>query len=302
MSAIAHDLTARPSSLRVWVSTLRLPTLPAAVSPVVVGTAVAWSDGVADLPVALAAAAGALFIQIGTNLFNDYADFKKGADTAERLGPARATSKGWLTPGQVMAATVLAFAVATAFGVYLLFAAGWPVVVIGVTSIVCGIAYTGGPKPLAYVGLGDVFVFIFFGLVAVMGTYFVQASTLSPTSFAAAVPIGLLTTAVLVVNNLRDRHTDAKSGKRTLAVRLGERFTRTQYAVLVVGAFVSVAVTAVLGIHGLGWLLVLACAPLAVMRIRALNRLDGGALNPELGHTAKLGLLFSMLLAVGALL
>ncbi|MEO1174801.1 MAG: 1,4-dihydroxy-2-naphthoate octaprenyltransferase, partial [Myxococcota bacterium] len=202
MSSVATT-AGTPSPARVWISTLRLPTLPAAVSPVVVGTAVAWSDEVANLPVATAAAAGALFIQIGTNLFNDYADFKKGADTEERLGPPRATSRGWLKPTEVLAATVLAFAIASAFGVYLLLAAGWPVIAIGVTSIFCGIAYTGGPRPLAYVGLGDVFVFIFFGLVAVMGTYFVQSQTLSYSSLAAAVPIGLLTTAVLVVNNLR---------------------------------------------------------------------------------------------------
>ncbi len=300
MTSIA--MNERPSTLKIWVSTLRLPTLPAAVSPVVVGTAVAWRDGVANLPVAIAAAAGALFIQIGTNLFNDYADFKKGADTEARLGPARATSRGWLSPTEVLVATIVAFAIATAFGIYLLAAAGWPVAVIGTASILCGLAYTGGPRPLAYVGLGDVFVFIFFGLVAVMGTYYVQAGAVGASAFAAAVPVGLLTTGVLVVNNLRDRHTDAKSQKRTLAVRFGERFTRAQYAVVLIGAYVSVLFTAVLGVHGWGWLLVFASMPVAFIRIRALNRLDGAALNPELGNTAKLGLLFSALLALGATL
>lgn len=300
MTAIATDV--QPSKLAVWLSTLRLPTLPAAVSPVVVGTAVAWHDGVAKLPVALAAAAGAVFIQIGTNLFNDYADFRQGADREDRLGPPRATSRGWLSPPEVLWATALAFAIATAFGVYLLVAAGWPVVVIGVASILCGLAYTGGPKPLAYVGLGDVFVFLFFGLVAVMGTYYVQSGAVSASAVAAAVPVGLLTTAVLVVNNLRDRHSDAASQKRTLAVRFGESFTRKQYAVLVVGAYLSVALTAALGVHGGEWLIVLASAPIAALRVRALNHLDGAALNPELGHTAKLGLLFSALLAVGATL
>ncbi|MEO0812037.1 MAG: 1,4-dihydroxy-2-naphthoate polyprenyltransferase [Myxococcota bacterium] len=292
----------RPSSVQVWLSTLRIPTLPAAVSPVVVGTAVAWRDGVSDFRIAFAAAMGALFIQIGTNLFNDYADFKKGADREDRLGPARATSKGWLTPRQVLAATVAAFAVATVFGCFLLFFAGWPVVVIGVASILCGIAYTGGPRPLAYVGLGDVFVFLFFGLVAVVGTYFVQSGTLSPSAFAAAVPIGLITTAVLVVNNLRDRFTDAQSNKRTLAVRFGERFTRIQYAVLIVGAYASVAITYLLGVHGAGWGWVILSLPLAVLRLRALQTLDGAALNPELGNTSKLGLLFGALLALGAVL
>lgn len=301
MTAVASHAEA-PSAARVWISTLRLPTLPAAVSPVMVGTAVAWKEQLADLPIAFAAAAGALFIQIGTNLFNDYADFKKGADTEDRLGPPRATSRGWLTPREVLVATVLTFAIASAFGVYLLLAAGWPVVIIGVASILCGLAYTGGPKPLAYVGLGDVFVFIFFGLVAVMGTYFVQAQTLSFSSLAAAVPIGLLTTAVLVVNNLRDRHTDKKSQKLTLAVRLGERFTRNQYAFLIVGAYVSVVVTTVLGVHGPQWLIVLASSPIALARLQAMKTLDGLALNPELGRTAQLGLIYSALLAVGAVL
>lgn len=294
--------TERPSALRVWISAVRIATLPTAVSPVVVGSAIAWKDGVFSLPIAAAAAGGALFIQIGTNLFNDYADFQKGADTERRVGPARACAKGWLSSTEILVATAGSFLVASILGVYLLVSAGWPVVAIGTASIAAAIAYTGGPYPLAYVGLGDVFVFIFFGLIAVMGTYFVQAETLTYSSLAAAVPVGLLATAVIVVNNLRDRHTDAEAKKRTLAVRFGARFSRRQYSVLIIGAYSSVAITTLIGVNGAGWLLTWASLPVAARQVSRLRSLDRSALNPELGRTAALGLMFSSLLSLGALL
>lgn len=302
MSTLATGVNTRPTSWKVWLLASRPATLTAALGPVLVGSAVALQEGVANLSIAFAAAIGAMFIQIGTNLYNDYADFEKGADTEQRIGPDRATQRGWLTPGQTLRGAWVSFAVATAAGCFLLATSGWPVIVIGVCSIVCGIAYTGGPRPLAYVGLGDIFVFIFFGLVAVVGTYFVQAHAVSPVSFAAAIPIGLLATAVLVVNNLRDRFTDATCGKRTLAVRYGARFARAEYATLMIGAYISLAVTAALGLHSFTWLTAWLSLPLAIARIRSVLRNDGASLNPELGRTAQLGLVFSGLLVAGILL
>jgi 1,4-dihydroxy-2-naphthoate octaprenyltransferase len=191
-------------------------------SPVLAGTAIAWHDSgrVLWLPL-LAAALGAALIQIGTNLFNDVGDFRRGTDTLDRLGPKRATAEGWLGADVVEAAAWLAFALAFACGIYLVWHGGWPIVVIGLASLAAGWAYTGGPAPIAYRSLGEVFVFIFFGLVAVGGSYYLQTLTLRPVVLTAATLVGLHAAAVIAVNNYRDRDGDARNGKNTLAVLLG---------------------------------------------------------------------------------
>jgi 1,4-dihydroxy-2-naphthoate octaprenyltransferase len=302
MSEGASLVEARPSSLRVWMAAIRPATLTAALAPVGVGSALAAADGVFRPLVAAAALLGAMLIQIGTNLHNDYADFEKGADTEERLGQARATQRGWLTPMQVALAAALVALLAMAVGVYLVSIGGWPIVVIGLCSLLCGWAYTGGPFPLGYVGLGDVFVLVFFGGVAVCGTYYVQALTWSTSALWASIPVGALATAILVINNLRDRHTDAEAGKRTLVVRFGERFGRAEYLVMLVVAYLIPPLAWALGFGQAGWMLSWLSAPVAWMELRTLSRSDGAALNPLLGRTARLGLLYGILFSIGALL
>ncbi len=286
----------------IWWQAIRPATLTAAFGPVAVGTALAHRDGKLAPLAALAAVLGAVFIQIGTNLFNDYADFEKGADTEERVGPARAVQKGWLTSRQVLIGTVVSFVLAASFGMYLVLTAGWPILALGLVSIACGVLYTGGPAPLAYVGLGDVFVMAFFGVAAVCGTYFVQAGTVSTEAWLTSLAVGSHATAILVVNNLRDRHTDARAGKRTLVVRFGERFGRSEYLVSVVAPYLLVLGLFVrdgAGLSAAGWLAPLITLPLALGGLRRVAAKDGPALNPELGATGRLGLLFSIALAVG---
>jgi len=295
-------LEGRPSTLRVWLAAIRPATLTAALVPVGVGSALAAADGAFRPWVAAAALLGAMLIQIGTNLHNDYSDFEKGADTADRLGQARATQRGWLTPTQVAFAAGLVALLAMAVGVYLVTIGGWPIVVIGLSSLLCAWAYTGGPKPLGYVGLGDVFVLVFFGGVAVCGTYYVQALEWSAAALWASVPVGTLATAILVVNNLRDRHTDALAGKRTLVVRFGERFGRAEYTLMLAVAYVIPPLAWALNVGHAGWMLSWLSAPLAWVELRAVARSDGASLNPLLGRTARLGLVYGLLLAVGALL
>jgi 1,4-dihydroxy-2-naphthoate polyprenyltransferase len=284
--------------LRAWVLACRPATLTAAMAPVVVGTAAAWAAGAARVGPALAALFGALMIQIGTNLANDVFDFEKGADTAARLGPLRATQAGLLTPSEVRRGMWLAMALATAAGVYLVAVAGWPVVAIGVASVLSGIAYTGGPYPLGYHGLGDVFVLVFFGLVAVCGTAFVQVGGIPLEAWMGALPVGAVATAVLVVNNLRDRETDAAAGKRTLVVRWGRTAGLVEYASLLLMAHL-VPVAAALWLQRPWLALGGVTAPLAVLLARGVARSEGAALNPYLGKTARLLLLQSVVLAAG---
>ena len=290
-----------PSPLRAWLAAARPRTLPAAMTPVLVGTALAIADNVFHPLAALAALIGALLIQVGTNFANDYFDFRKGADTADRLGPPRATAQGWVTPGQMARATAITMTLALLVGIYLAIVGGWPIIVIGLASILSGVLYTGGPLPLAYIGLGDLFVFVFFGLVAVGGTYYVQALAWPPDHvWYAATMVGCIATAILVVNNLRDRHTDAAANKRTVAVMFGARFARVEYTLLIGVAFSTAIAAVALGHMPIGWLLPLLGLPLAIIRTRAVWRTDGVALNPLLGGTAQLGLIVGALLAVGA--
>ena len=220
-----------PSPLSAWVIASRPKTLFASISPVLLGTALAYSRGLGDGLAAFLAFLGAIFIQIGTNLANDYWDAKKGADRADRLGPVRVTSAGLLKPRTVFWGMALCFAVASLAGLCLIARAGWPVAVIGVVSILCGILYTAGPFPLAYVGLGDIFTFVFFGLVATSGTYFVEAREFSMTSLILGTVPGFYSVVLIALNNLRDRESDLLSNKKTLAVRFGADFARWEIAV-----------------------------------------------------------------------
>jgi 1,4-dihydroxy-2-naphthoate octaprenyltransferase len=297
--ATAGPADRAPRPWAAWVLAARPRTLVAGVVPVAVGTAVAARDGLFRAGPALAALLGALLIQIGTNLANDAFDFRRGADTGARLGPARATQRGWLGPTEVLRGAWICFGSAVVIGIYLALAAGPAIVLVGLLSIAAGYAYTGGPFPLAYHGLGDAFVMLFFGLVAVGGTYFVQSGRVSWTALAAGVPVGALGVALLAVNNTRDAVTDAAAGKRTLVVRFGAGFGRLEYlSMLGLGALVPVllwwagAATA--------WvLLALGAAPLAVGPVRSLWTESGAALNRTLAQTARLQLAYGVLFAVG---
>ena len=225
-------------TLSVWFEAARIRTLPASLVPVLVGSSLAWKHGLLHWPATLVALSCAILIQIATNFANDYFDFRNGADTSERVGFTRASASGEIAPNIMLGAALSTFFLAFLLGMYLVFHAGWPILVIGVLSIACGLLYTGGPFPLAYNGLGDVFVFVFFGLVAVMGTYYVNAQMWSLEAFWGGVAVGALSTLILAANNYRDVHTDRKVNKKTLVVLLGERFTRWQYLMLVLLAFV----------------------------------------------------------------
>jgi len=286
-------------SLAHWIMAIRPPTLPAAIAPVLVGTAVAAADGHFRVTVLVVTLTAALLIQIGTNLANDLFDFQHGADTPERLGPPRVTQTGVMSPDQVRAGMILVFGASVLCGLYLAVVGGWPIVAIGVLSIAAGIAYTGGPWPLGYHGLGDVFVFVFFGPVAVVGTYYLQAGAVSAAAAGAAVPVGFLVTAILVVNNLRDIDTDRRAGKRTLAVRIGAHGTRRQYVGLLAGAYVIPWLL----VPGVRAALTLLTLPLAFGLGRTVAAgATGTRLNPVLKRTAGLHLAYSCCFAVAFLL
>ncbi len=291
--------TPQVSQSQAWILAARPKTLPAAAAPVVVGTAVAISDGMFSFWPALAALLGALLIQIATNFANDVFDYHKGADTTERLGPMRVTQAGLLSPKQVMLGMWVTFGLAAIIGLYLIYVGGWPILVIGLLSIISGIAYTGGPFPLGYNGLGDLFVFIFFGLVAVCGTYYVQALTVSAAAIWASVPVGLLATAILVVNNLRDIDTDRAAGKKTLAVRFGERGVQIEYLLLLAGAYVVPLIMWLSGLSNLWVLLAWLSLPMVPALVRLILHEKGRILNKGLAGTARLELVFSLLFSVG---
>jgi 1,4-dihydroxy-2-naphthoate octaprenyltransferase len=295
----AAELSVVPGSLRAWVMATRPPTLLAAVVPVAVGTGVAIAEQAFEAGPALAALGGALLLQVGANFANDVFDFEKGADTSARLGPVRAVQAGLLSAVSVRRGMVLVFSLAILVGIYLTRVAGPSIVVIGIASIVCAIAYTGGPYPLGYHGLGELFVMIFFGFVAVAGTAFVQVGRVPDLAYFAAIPVGALASAILVVNNLRDIATDAPAGKRTLAVRFGERAAVAEYAFLVASAYLVPVALFSGALSGPFVLLPLATLPLAVALVRAVARERGRALNPLLGRTARLLFLTGILLAVG---
>jgi len=292
---------ARPTPLQAWVMAARPRTLTAALAPVLVGTAIAFDDGAMNLWTALIALFGAYAIQIGTNFANDYYDAKKGADTPDRLGPTRVTATGLIRPEEVKAAMWGAFGVAVLAGFYLVAVGGWPIVLIGVLGIASGIAYTGGPYPLGYNGLGDVFVFVWFGVIAVMATHYLQTGAWSNVAFWSSVPIGALSTAILAVNNLRDVATDRVAGKRTVVVRFGEWFGRAEYLACVV-----VALLLPLGLmaseSSLWFLLPLGTAKwLWSLYLRTFEK-PGPQMNVLLADTAKALLVYSALLSLAWIL
>jgi 1,4-dihydroxy-2-naphthoate octaprenyltransferase len=292
--------SARPSAFRIWLLAVRPATLPAALSGVVVGLGAALADGTPfRVDAALGCLAVALLLQITANLANDLSDFRKGADTPARTGPIRVAAAGLVSERQLEIAIGLTIALAGLVGLGLTAIGGPVLLVIGVLAVVAALAYTGGPWPYGYRGLGEVFVFVFFGLVAVGGTAYLQAGRLDPLFTVAALPVGALTTAILVVNNLRDIPTDAVAGKRTLAVMLGVRATRLEYAGLLFVAFVVPVILALAG-RGLPVLLPVLSLPLASPLLRTVWTFDEPRqLNLVLKGTARLALVFGLLFAVG---
>lgn len=293
-------LEVKPPLFRVWWLALRPKTLTASIAPTLVGWAFANAEGQWRLAPALTFLVGFVLMQIVSNLVNDYADFERGADTDARLGPARVTQKGWLTAREVATAAALAFTGSLLALLLLTQAEGWTVFAGGAFCLAGAVFYSAGPIPLGYLGLGDVLVLIIFGLLGVSGSYVVLAHHVTPAVLLAGLSMGLFSAGILAVNNLRDRQTDVAAGKRTLVVRFGQRFGRWEYTVAVGGAFaLPVLAWGLMPGHSRAWLFTLVALPLAVMQIRAIWREDGGALNPHLGKTAALGLVFALLLSAG---
>lgn len=287
------------SARSAWWLAIRPATLTASAAPVLVGTGAAWADDAFALGPAVAALVGAALLQVGANFANDVFDFERGADNADRLGPQRATQQGWISAAQMKRAMWLAFAGATAVGLYLTYVAGWPVLALGLLSIAAAYLYTGGPKPYGYLGLGDLSVFVFFGPGAVAGTYYVQALSLSPLALLASIPIGALATAILVVNNLRDIETDARAGKHTLAVRIGDGPTRTYYLLLLAVAYLVPLLLWWRGLADAWVLLPWLSLPLALQLAGRMWHERGLALNGCLVGTARLEVVFGLLFALG---
>ncbi len=281
----------------------RLRTLPAAIAPVLVGTSLAGFEHSFYALRFVAALVGAIFIQVGTNLSNDYSDARRGADADDRLGPVRVTAGGLVPPSQVLVATYVSFGIAVLAGIYLIIVAGWVLLLIGAASILAGVLYTGGPRPYGYAGLGELFVFLFFGVVAVAGSYYVQVEHLRWEAFALSVPVGLLAAAILVVNNVRDIDSDRRASKRTLAVKLGRPRTRALFAATVLLAYPLALVTWLVGPLTAWLVLSWLTLPLAIGLIRTVQtRTDGTSLNGALARSGMLQLCFCVLLSAGLLL
>ena len=290
------------SSFQTWVLAIRPKTLPAAAAPVIVGLAIAWWDGFSQLIPALACLVSALLLQIGSNLANDVFDYEQGADDADRLGPTRVTQAGLLTPGQVKQGMGVVFGLTIIIGVYLIFIGGWPILILGVTAILSAIAYTGGPYPLGYHGLGDLFVFIFFGLAATAGTYYIQVGKVSSVVWGMAVAMGLLTINILVVNNLRDVDNDGRVGKRTLAVRWGANGVRIEYLVCLLGAYVIPVLFWAHGSLPIMSLFVFVSVPMSLRLVRELFENIGRELNKTLAGTGRFELIYAVLFSIGLMI
>jgi 1,4-dihydroxy-2-naphthoate octaprenyltransferase len=285
-----------------WKLAIRPRTLPAAAAGVVMGAALAWHDRYFRLDAVLVCLLTALLLQIGSNLANDVFDFERGADTSERLGPTRVTQTGMLTPKDVKAGMTLVFGLASLLGLYLAWLGGWVIIIVGIAAIISAIAYTGGPFPIGYHGLGDIFVFIFFGLASVAGTYYIQAGFVSPAVWWMTIPPGLIITAILVVNNLRDLENDRKAGKHTMAVRLGENATKIQYVTCIATSYLILIPVAWLGL--IPWTTLIACLslPLAIQASKVVLTQKGRPLNAALAKTGQTALVFSLLFWLGLLL
>jgi 1,4-dihydroxy-2-naphthoate octaprenyltransferase len=292
-----------PGALRLWWIAARPRTLPLSLTPVLVGLALAWAEGATPrLLVAIATLAAALLIQIGTNLQNDAADFERGLDRPGRIGPLRVTAAGWASSQRVRAVASLAFGLAFLLGIYLAFIGGWPIVAIGLASLAAAYAYSGGPQPISHTPYGELFVWFFFGVLAVAGSHWLQAERLSPAALLAGAALGLPAAAVLLVNNLRDLADDRAAGRVTLAALLGDAPARDTHAVLMIAPYFALPLIAALlpARHGV-WLAA-AALPASLMVVRNLRRAQGAALNDALAATARAQFLFGLFLAIGCLL
>lgn len=291
------------SRLTIWLTAIRPKTLTAALGPVLIGTAMAFGDGIEHFPTAFACLFAALAIQIGTNLANDYFDFKKGTDNNDRIGPVRVSQAGLLTPKQIKTAMTLSFVLTALTCIYLVKKGGWPIAMIGVLSILSGIFYTAGPKPLGYLGLGDIFVLIFFGPVAVGGTYYVQSLEINAAVILSGFAVGLISVAILTVNNLRDIDSDRKAGKRTLAVRFGKSFAHYEYLFAILCAsLIPVLIYGLIEDHK-PILLSAVISLLFIPTIKTvLTKSDGPSLNKALASTGQFLLIYSVLFSLGWIL
>jgi 1,4-dihydroxy-2-naphthoate octaprenyltransferase len=290
------------SKFQVWLLASRPKTLPAAVSPVIIGSAVAFAEHSFRFGPALAAFLGALLLQIGANLANDVFDYEKGADQHDRLGPMRVTQAGLLSPKDVKTGMWVTFALAAICGIYMTLVSGWFILLIGLLAILAAIAYTGGPFPYGYKGLGEIFVFIFFGFAAVCGTYYAQTNTISQLAVLSSIPVGLLIVAILVVNNVRDYESDKSANKRTLAVRFGLEWARQEFVSIVILAFVTVVLLSISDIATPWLLLTWLSLPLVFSTSSSVLNQRGNILNKTLASTGQLTLVFSLLYAVGLIL
>ena len=291
-----------PANWNTWLMAIRPRTLPAAAAGVIMGTALAWEDGYFRWDASIVCLLVALLLQVGSNLANDVFDFERGTDTAERMGPTRVTQAGLLTPSQVKYGMAVVFGLAAVLGLYLAWIGGWVIIAIGVAAILSAIAYTGGPFPLGYYGLGDVFVFLFFGIAAVAGTYYIHAGSVSSAAWWMTIPPGLIITAILVVNNLRDLENDRKAGKHTLAVRLGEQGTKVQYILCMVVAYLVLIPAAWLNLIPWAALLAWLSLPLAIKSARVVLTQKGSPLNAALAGTGQTALVYSILFWIGLVL
>ena len=290
-------------SFTVWVMAIRVPTLPAAIAPVIVGTAMAHYTYSFDLLITVLAMLGAIAIQIGANMANDFSDFRKGADNEERIGPIRVIQQGLLSEKAILIGASISFGISTIIGLYFFYIVGWPILVIGILSLLAAVTYTGGPWPFGYKGLGDFFVFIFFGLIAVCATFYVQVQTISIEIILISIPIACLVTAILVVNNIRDIETDRRSKKYTLAVLCGRTFARYEYVMLLVIAYSTPLLFIFFDILPSSALIFLLSLPLCIKpAMSILYRQDGPSLNSALRGTAMVHLSFALLISVGLFL
>lgn len=289
--------------IAIWLLAARPKTLPAGIVPVFVGGVMAYSVGKFSLLPFLAALFGSIMIQIGTNFANDLFDFKKATDRSDRIGPTRVTQAGLVTTRQITIATAIAFALATLAGIYLVYIAGWPIVVIGLVSIACGVLYTAGPFALGYIGLGDMFVLVFYGPVALAGTFYVQTLEMSNGIILAGLPFGMISTAILVVNNLRDIDSDKRGRKNTLAVRFGRRFARVEYLLLLIGAAAMPVILYLLQHTGSGVMLASMFLLFAIPSVKSVfSSSDGVRLNKTLASTGRLLIIYGVLFSIGYLL
>lgn len=299
MTTLSHPLTPTMAPGKAWLLALRPKTLPAAVIPVLVGAVCSLRVGALSWTHTTVCVVCSLLLQVASNFANDVFDFEKGADTQERVGPARAVAHGWITPRQMKRAVAATLLAAAMTGSYLIWLGGWPMLCLGALALICAVAYTAGPFPLGYNGLGDVCVFFFFGPVAVCGTAYLNAGTVPATAWFAALAIGALTTAILVVNNVRDEATDRLTGKRTLAVRWGRRAGVGEYAALLGLAYATPLALLFLGYAAWPVLLPLLTVPLGRSRLLELQRTRGPSLNQTLAKTAQLLVVYGALLALG---